>query len=250
MPKDLSGQNGTVVPEGWEKRQCALTGRQYYSGKLSGRLRYEVPEHADDTEGAAALLSPRAEIVRLQISLEQSEKQVIELRDQLIQAQATIRELERERVCVSGPTGAADDQPTITRGKQEATGTERFKALDSENNKARVTVQKNEGIASSNTPMEADGFSDPWYSRNVGIKAERMSKEDFLGPDSPWLKAVTEASETTRGRSKALDPKRKVPVTLHQKVRAQALRPRTLMRECESNDERHAALCARPCECK
>ena len=79
--------------------------------------------------------------------------------------------------------------------------------------------------------MEIDGFGDSWYTRNVGIKAERLSKEDFLGPDAPWRKAVShgldvcaqntadnQAAESTRSRPKALDPKKKVPVTLHEKV--------------------------------
>ncbi len=66
--------------------------------------------------------------------------------------------------------------------------------------------------------MQIDGFGDSWYTRNVGIKAERLSKEDFLGPDAPWRKAVSQVAESTRSRPKALDPKKKVPVTLYEKV--------------------------------
>jgi len=268
-----------TVPAGWEKRQCASTGRLYYSGKLSGRLSYEVPKHADEkmTESAATSSSSRAqsaEMVRLQKSLEQSERRVIELRDQLNQAQDTIRELKLLRkgggdatACVSGSTAAADAQPPHGQrdggwdnswtarnqgiraerlskqdflgpnspfvSKQAATGPESPKSLKAPDTENNVTLQEKEvpspskdyepglsvgGSASSSAPMEADGFSDSWYSRNVGILAERLTKADFLGPDSPWRKVASQAAETTRSRPRALDPKKNLPVTLHEKV--------------------------------
>ena len=71
--------------------------------------------------------------------------------------------------------------------------------------------------------VEVTAFIDSWYERNHGASAERLTKEDFLGADSPWRKSAAKQQAELQGRPKALDPKKKVTVTLHEKVRTRSL---------------------------
>ena len=83
--------------------------------------------------------------------------------------------------------------------------------------------------------VEVNAFIDSWYERNHGVSAERLTKEDFLGADSPWRKAAAKQQAELQGRPKALDPKKKVSVTLHEKVRARSAHHPVLL--CESDGQ-------------
>lgn len=55
-----------------------------------------------------------------------------------------------------------------------------------------------------------------WNNRNHGVKAPRLTKEDFL--TKSWITTIQKTENEMKNRPKALDPRKKVPVRLEEKI--------------------------------
>ena len=69
------------------------------------------------------------------------------------------------------------------------------------------------------TPRRSsDMWNTDWHAANHGVKARRMTKEDFM--TKSWITESSKKETDLKARPKTLDPKKKIAVRLEEKVLA------------------------------